>query len=68
MSRKAYFSNRIYKNTLSGENVAAIGHALFVFNKAKHFAFSTLVKEKRSGKDEANEISPPYCERTVPTR
>ncbi len=32
------------------ENVSAIGHALFVFNQAKHFAFSTLVKEKRSGK------------------
>ena len=47
---KAYFSNRIYKNTLSKEFVDAISHALFVFNQGKHFSFNTSVKEKRSGK------------------
>ncbi|ASN06577.1 RNA-guided endonuclease TnpB family protein [Virgibacillus necropolis] len=49
MGIKAYFSNRIYKNTILDENVDAIGHALFVFNRAKQFAFSTATKEKRSG-------------------
>ena len=49
MSFKAYFSNRVYKNTLSSEYVNAVGHALLVFNRAKHFSFSTSVKEKRSG-------------------
>ena len=48
--KKAYFSNRIYKHTLSKEYVEAISHALFVFNRAKHFAFQTQVLEKRSGK------------------
>jgi IS605 OrfB family transposase len=49
MGTKAYFSNRIYKSVLPEEYVSAIGHALLVFNRAKHFAFSTVVKEKRSG-------------------
>lgn len=46
--KKAYFSIRIYKNTLNPKYVEAIGHALFVFNRAKHFAFQTQVLEKRS--------------------
>ncbi|MCQ6278614.1 IS200/IS605 family accessory protein TnpB-related protein [Bacillus sp. EB600] len=49
MSIKAFFSNRVYKNTLPKEFVDAISHALFVFNSAKHFSFSTSIKEKRSG-------------------
>ncbi|MGG0241074.1 IS200/IS605 family accessory protein TnpB-related protein, partial [Bacillus rhizoplanae] len=47
--KKAYFSIRIYKNVLNPKYVEAIGHALFVFNRAKHFAFQTQVLEKRSG-------------------
>lgn len=43
------FSNRIYKNTLSTNDVTAIGNVLVTFNRAKHFAFGTMVKEKRSG-------------------
>ena len=53
--KKAYFSNRIYKNTLSKEYVEAISHALLVFNRAKHFAFQTQVLEKRSGKSKRKE-------------
>lgn len=49
MSIKAYFSNRIYKNTLPDEYVEAINYALLVFNRAKHFAFNTSMKERRSG-------------------
>ncbi|WP_156424375.1 hypothetical protein [Bacillus sp. FJAT-27445] len=49
MGMKAVFSNRIYKITLPAEYMNAIDNALFVFNRAKQFAFSTLVKEKRSG-------------------
>ena len=47
--KKAYFSIRIYKNALNPKYVEAIEHALFVFNRAKHFAFQTQVLEKRSG-------------------
>ncbi|MFD3449388.1 IS200/IS605 family accessory protein TnpB-related protein [Microbacteriaceae bacterium 4G12] len=47
--KKAYFSVRIYKNILNSKYVEAIGHALLVFNRAKHFAFQTQVLEKRSG-------------------
>ncbi|MBO0962089.1 IS200/IS605 family accessory protein TnpB-related protein [Neobacillus sp. MM2021_6] len=50
MSTKAYFTNRVYKNTLDKMFVNATNHALFLFNKAKHFSLNTLVKEKRSGK------------------
>ncbi|PKG22602.1 hypothetical protein [Niallia nealsonii] len=46
---KAYFSNRVYKQTLSKEYVNSISHALLVFNRAKHFSFQTQVVEKRSG-------------------
>ena len=54
MITKTYFSNRIYKNRLSKEYVDEIAHALLVFNRAKHFSFSTSVKEKRSGKNRRN--------------
>ena len=54
MKTKAYFSQRVYKNTLSQEYVEAIAHALFVFNQAKQFTFSTSVKEKRSGEKQKN--------------
>ncbi|MFD3448137.1 IS200/IS605 family accessory protein TnpB-related protein [Microbacteriaceae bacterium 4G12] len=47
--KKAYFSNRIYKSGLHSKYVEAIGHPLFVWNRAKHFAFQTQVLEKRSG-------------------
>jgi hypothetical protein len=50
MGTKAYFSNRVYKNTLSKDYVKATDHALLVFNRAKQFAFNTSIKEKRSGK------------------
>ncbi len=49
MSTKAYFSNRIYKNTLSNSVVEAIRDSLSRFNRAKQFVLNTLVKEKRSG-------------------
>ncbi len=49
MSTKAYFSNRIYKNTLSNSVVGAIRDCLSCFNRAKQFVLNTLVKEKRSG-------------------
>lgn len=49
MGMKAFFSKRVYKNTLIKEYVDAISHALLVFNRAKHFSFNTSVKEKRSG-------------------
>ena len=51
MSMKTYFSNRIYKNTLSKEYIDATSHALMVFNRAKHFSFSHALKEKRSGQN-----------------
>ncbi len=51
MSTKAYFSNRIYKNTLSNSVVEAIRDCLSRFNRAKQFLLNTLVKEKRSGQN-----------------
>ncbi|MGM0900691.1 MAG: IS200/IS605 family accessory protein TnpB-related protein [Bacillota bacterium] len=47
--KKVYFSNRIYKQSLTEKYVEAISHALLVFNQAKHFCFQLHVKEKRSG-------------------
>jgi hypothetical protein len=55
MSIKAYFSNRIYKKTLPDEYVEAISHALLVFNRAKHFAFNTSMKERRSGQSKRSQ-------------
>ncbi|MFD1038988.1 hypothetical protein ACFQ3N_11395, partial [Virgibacillus byunsanensis] len=48
--KKAYFSNRVYKNTIDNLHVDSITHTLFLMNQAKHFSFQTQVKEKRSGK------------------
>lgn len=53
--KKAYFSKRIYKNSLSTEYVDALSHALLVFNRAKHAAYQTLVVEKRSGLSRSKE-------------
>jgi hypothetical protein len=47
--KKAYFSIRFSKNRLPQKYIDAITHALFLVNQAKHFAFQTQVKEKRSG-------------------
>lgn len=46
--KKAYFSNRIYKNTLPAQDVESIQHTLTLFNRAKHFVFQTTVKEERT--------------------
>ena len=50
MKKAAYFSKRVYKNSLPKVFVKAISHALLSFNRAKHFAFQTQVLEKRSCK------------------
>ena len=39
MSMKAFFSNRVYKNTLSREYVDAISHALFSFQQGEALFF-----------------------------
>ncbi|UFT99794.1 IS200/IS605 family accessory protein TnpB-related protein [Radiobacillus kanasensis] len=57
MGRKAYFSKRVYKNALAQNHVDSIRHALFVFNQAKHYSFSTNVKELRSGKSKRDGVS-----------
>ena len=49
MSTKTFFSNRIYKHTLSTAFVDATCDALDRFNRAKQFVFDKLVKENRSG-------------------
>lgn len=46
---KAYFSNRVYKNTISKDYVDANGTTLIIFNQAKQFSFSISIKEMRSG-------------------
>ncbi len=48
--KKAYFSKRVYKNTLPKVFVESISHALLLFNRSKHYAFQTQVLEERSGK------------------
>ena len=47
--KKAYFSKRIYKNTIENKDVEAIGHALLLFNQAKYYAVNVQVKEERTG-------------------
>lgn len=42
---KTYFSNRIYKNTLSADQIRSIGNALVTFNRAKHKAYKMLLAE-----------------------
>ncbi|GIO23290.1 IS200/IS605 family accessory protein TnpB-related protein [Oceanobacillus sp. J11TS1] len=54
MAMRAFFSNRIYKNTLLSSMVLAIGDTLRQFNRAKQFAFDKMVKEKRSGEQRRN--------------
>ena len=63
--KKAYFSKRVYKNTLPKVFVEAISHALLLFNRAKHFAFQTQVLEKRSGKTKRSSIPSSYSEESV---
>ncbi|PGK52474.1 transposase [Priestia megaterium] len=53
--KRAYFSKRIYKDSLSTEYVDSISHALLFFNRAKHFAYQRLVLEKRSGSSRSDE-------------
>ncbi|SFD38982.1 hypothetical protein SAMN04488168_13641 [Bacillus sp. 491mf] len=45
--KKTYFSQRVYKHTLPTALVNELSHVLHIFNQAKHFAFQTLVREKR---------------------
>lgn len=45
--KKTYFSKRIYKSELSCDCIAAITESIRLFNRAKHFAFQTLVREAR---------------------
>ncbi|OIJ21681.1 hypothetical protein BKP45_02875 [Anaerobacillus alkalidiazotrophicus] len=53
--KRAYFSKRIYKNTLPETMQNAISHALRLFNQAKHFSFQLQVKEKRSNQSKRRE-------------
>ncbi|MBW8351955.1 hypothetical protein K0H71_21370, partial [Bacillus sp. IITD106] len=53
--KKTYFSNRVYKQTLSNVEVESISHALLLFNRSKHFAFQTQILEKRSGTSRRSE-------------
>ncbi len=45
--KKAYFSNRIYKNTLLDETVIAFSSTLHQFNVAKHFAYQAMLRHER---------------------
>lgn len=45
--KKAYFSKRIYKTDLPHEMVDAVTQTIETFNRAKRFAFQTIVREKR---------------------
>ncbi|CAI8837586.1 IS200/IS605 family accessory protein TnpB-related protein [Bacillus sp. IT-79MI2] len=45
--KKAYFSKRIYKTGLPHEMVDAVTQTIETFNRAKRFAFRTIVQEKR---------------------
>ncbi|PEF21960.1 IS200/IS605 family accessory protein TnpB-related protein [Bacillus pseudomycoides] len=45
--KKAYFSKRIYKTDLPHEMVDALTQTIETFNRAKRFAFQTIVREKR---------------------
>ncbi|MFC7392943.1 IS200/IS605 family accessory protein TnpB-related protein [Scopulibacillus cellulosilyticus] len=48
--KKAYFSRRIYKNELPCYLIHELNGVLQTFNHAKRFAFHTLVREKRWGR------------------
>ncbi|PHB17417.1 transposase [Bacillus pseudomycoides] len=45
--KKAFFSKRIYKTDLSHEMVDTLTETIETFNRAKRFAFQTIVREKR---------------------
>lgn len=45
--KKAYFSKRIYKRDVSYEMVDTLTKTMKTFNRAKRFAFQTIVREKR---------------------
>jgi IS605 OrfB family transposase len=42
---KTYFSNRVYKNTLTAKQIFSITNALIDFNRAKHKAYRMLLAE-----------------------
>ncbi|MGB9847296.1 MAG: hypothetical protein ACPLRH_07305, partial [Desulfotomaculales bacterium] len=46
---KTYFSNRVYKNTLTPEQVYSTTCALICFNRAKHRAYKMLLAEHNYG-------------------
>jgi hypothetical protein len=48
--KKTYFSNRVYKNTLSNRYVEATCQALLVFNQAERFAYHVQLREERTDK------------------
>ncbi|MBY0599730.1 IS200/IS605 family accessory protein TnpB-related protein [Bacillus bingmayongensis] len=45
--KKAYFSKRIYKRDMPYEMVDILTKTIETFNRAKRFAFQTIVREKR---------------------
>uniref|UniRef100_UPI0035B51188 hypothetical protein n=1 Tax=Parageobacillus toebii TaxID=153151 RepID=UPI0035B51188 len=45
--KKAYFSRRLYKSKMDILPVTETSYVLELCNRAKHFAFQTLVREKR---------------------
>ncbi|WP_199613980.1 IS200/IS605 family accessory protein TnpB-related protein [Paenibacillus alkalitolerans] len=45
-----YFSKRMYKNTIEQPVIDAVADASERFNRAKHYAFQTLMREAREGK------------------
>ncbi|WP_017149623.1 hypothetical protein [Bacillus bingmayongensis] len=45
--KKAYFSKRIYKRDVSYEMVNTLTQTMETFNRAKRYAFQTIVREKR---------------------
>ncbi len=53
--KRAYFSKRIYKNSVPENMQHAISHTLRLFNQAKHFSFQLQVKEKRSKQSKRKE-------------
>jgi IS605 OrfB family transposase len=48
--KNAYFSKRLYKEELDIPIVSQTSYILELFNRAKRFAFQTLVREKRWGR------------------
>jgi hypothetical protein len=47
--KKAYFSKRLYKEEMDIPIVSEISYVIELFNRAKRFAFQTLVREMRWG-------------------